>query len=128
MLHTQVAKSIDGFTLIEIVGVMVIIGLISSIGAAKVFDTDSVAKQAALDAAVIDLNGRERLLWSQIKLSSNDWITDAQVFASLDTHLGTEYHWSSLNISGGSLYFKGLAAALSRSASTSGQPAVWEIN
>ena len=106
---------------------MVIIGLLSSIGAAKVFDTDGAAKQAALEAAVSDLNSRERLLWSQIKLSSNNWIDDAQVFASLDTHLGADYHWSSIGVSGGSLEFIGLVAAFTRIASTSGQPAFWEM-
>lgn len=126
-MHARFVKSVDGFTLIEIVGVMVIIGLLSSIGAVKVFDTDSGAKQAAIGAAVSDLNSRERLTWSQLKLSSSDSMTDAHVFASLDTDMGTEYHWESLDPFGGTLKFKGLVAALSRTPSTSGQPAYWVV-
>lgn len=126
-MQTRFVNSVDGFTLIEIVSVMVIIGLLSSIGAVKVLDTDSGAKQAAIGAVVSDLNGRERLTWSLLKLSSSNWMTDAQVFASLDTDMGTEYRWASLDAIGGTLQFKGLVAALSRTPSTSGQPAFWVV-
>ena len=105
-MQASLLKRADGFTLIEIVGVMVIIGLLSSIGAAKVLDTDTAAKQAAIQTAVIDLNGLERLSWSQIKLSDSNWTTDDQVFASLNTDLGAEYHWISLGAAGGTLKFK----------------------
>ena len=128
MIHKRLIKKGDGFTLIEIVGVMVIIGLLSSMAAAKVFDTDTMAKQAALEAAVSDLNSRERLIWTRIKLSNDNWLNDAQIFAVLDTELGAEYHWASISYTGGSLDFKGLGVALNRSPSTSGQPGAWKFN
>lgn len=125
--HKRLSKNVDGFTLIEIVGVMLIIGVLSSMAAAKVFDTDTLAKEAALEAAVSDLNSRERLTWSRIKMSNDNWLDDAQVFGTLDTELGAEYHWESIAHTGGSLNFKGFGAALTRSPSTSGQPGVWKI-
>ena len=107
---------------------MVIIGLLSSIGAAKVLDTDSAAKKAALKAAVSDLNSRERLSWSQIKMSTDNWVDDDQVFAIVETEIGPGYQWESVGSLGGSLQFKGQVAAISRTPSTSEQPAVWQLN
>lgn len=117
-----------GFTLIEIIGVMVIVGVLTSISATKVFQADTIVKQEALDAAVNDLNSRERLTWANVKLSNTNWVDDAQVFTLLDTRFGPEYHWNSVDSTGGSLHFKGLAASLKRTASTSSRPGLWEIN
>ena len=117
-----------GFTLIEIVGIMVIVGVLASIFAAKVFEVDSTVKREALTAAVADLNSRERLTWANVKMSNSNWLNDTQVFTLLDTHIGPEYHWNSISATGGSLLFKELISSLRRTASTNSSPGIWEYN
>ena len=118
----------EGFTLIEIVGVMVIVGVLASISAAKVFEADNTVKKEALAAAIADLNSRERLTWANVKMSNTNWLNDAQVFTLLDTHISSEYHWNSISAAGGSLQFKGLISTLKRTASTSSSPGFWDVN
>lgn len=127
-MQERLIESNKGFTLIEIIGVMVIVSVLTSISAAKVFEADTTVKQEALAAAVNDLNSRERLTWANVKLSNTNWLNDAQVFSLLDTHFGPEYHWNSVDSAGGILHFKGLTASLKRTASTSSSPGLWEFN
>ena len=117
-----------GFTLIEIIGVMVIVGVLTSMSAAKVLDADDTAKRKAMVAAVADLNSRERLTWAKVKLTSTNWLNDAQVFTLLDTHIGPDYHWNSISPTGGSLQFKDLTASLKRTVSTTSYPGFWEYH
>lgn len=127
-MQERLIKGSQGFTLIEIIGVMVIVGVLTSISAAKVFEADNAVKREALAAAVSDLNSRERLTWAKVKLSHTNWLNDTQLFALLDSHIGPEYHWNSINATGGSLHFKGLTILLKRTASTSSSPGIWEFN
>ena len=127
-MQERLIKDRRGFTLIEIIGVMVIVGVLTSISAAKVFDADNAVKREALTAAVSDLNSRERLSWAKVKLSNTNWLNDAQVFTLLETGFSPEYSWSSINPTGGSLHFKGLTASLKRTASTPIRPGLWEFN
>ena len=127
-MQERLIKGSRGFTLIEIIGVMVIVGVLTSISAAKVFKADNAVKREALAAGVSDLNSRERVTWAKVKLSNDNWQNDAQVFTLLDTHFGPEYRWTSVGPSGGSLDFQGISVSLTRIPSTPSRPATWKID
>ena len=84
-MQERLIKGSRGFRLIEIIGVMVIVGVLTSISAAKVFKADNAVKREAVAAGVSDLNSRERAAWTKVKLSNDNWQNDAQVFTLLDT-------------------------------------------
>jgi prepilin-type N-terminal cleavage/methylation domain-containing protein len=128
MKERRFRGSQQGFTLIEIIAVMVILSVLASISAAKVIEADTTAKWEAMAAAISDLNSRERVTWAKVKLSNDNWQNDNQVFTLVDTYFGPEYRWQSVGASGGVLDFKGISASLTRTPSTFSQPAVWKTD
>jgi hypothetical protein len=60
----------------------------------RFIDLDSNATKQALVSSVTELNGRESLTWSKVKLSTTGWVEDEGVFAKMDTGLGPDYKWS----------------------------------
>jgi prepilin-type N-terminal cleavage/methylation domain-containing protein len=116
-----------GFTLIELLSVMIIMGVMGSVAVKKVdFITDTAAAQA-LEFAVKELNTRESLTWTNIKLSKDGWKDDSTVFAAMDTDIGPQYNWvPKPNISGGRLHFRSSKIALSRTASTDMSAGKWQ--
>jgi prepilin-type N-terminal cleavage/methylation domain-containing protein len=117
-----------GFTLLELLTVMAIIALLSSLAMPLFIDLDASASQKALRAAVAELNSRERMVWLNIKNSQNMWIDDVIVFYQIDTDLGAGYHWRpKAEIDGGKLHFKNLMIKLKRIPSTATSAGKWEI-
>ena len=118
-----------GFSLIEILAVMVILGVMGSVGFHK-FDVLSItAGKAAVREGVKELNTREKLTWVLVKLSNKGWISDAIVWKKMDIHLGSHYDWSPVaNSDGGSLYFKSQNVKLNRKYSSSTSSGYWELD
>jgi prepilin-type N-terminal cleavage/methylation domain-containing protein len=56
----------NGFTLIELISVMVIMGVMGSVAVKKVDFITDTASTRALAIAVKELNVRESLVWSKI--------------------------------------------------------------
>ena len=115
-----------GFTLIEMIAVMIILGLMGSITIKK-FDllTDSAAERA-LAASVGELNVRESLIWSNMKISADGYSTDEDVYAALDTNLGSKVYWNpGPHIGGGTLHCKSQSDVLTRTPSTPSHAAKW---
>ena len=80
-----------------------------------------------MQEAVKELNIRESLTWTNIKLSSTNWTNDADVFSAMDTNLGVEYVWTAgPNASGGRLNFKTESIALTRTPSTTSSMGNWK--
>jgi prepilin-type N-terminal cleavage/methylation domain-containing protein len=116
-----------GFTLIEMISAMIIIGVMGSVAVKKVdFITDTASAQA-MQFAVKELNIRESLTWTNIKLSEDGWTDDSAVFAAVDTDIGPQYNWGPKpKESGGRLHFRSSKIALSRTASTDVSAGTWQ--
>ncbi len=115
-----------GFTLVEIIAVLVILSLLAALTIPRFINLDQSASRQALAAGVAQLNSREVMAWSNIKLSASGWTDDVQVFAQLNTDLGKDYRWNpSAKVDGGVLSFKDLATDLNRIPSTTSSAGRW---
>lgn len=119
MMKTALIGNRKGFTLLELMSVLVIMGVIFSV-AIKKYDllTDS-ASITALEAGVRELNTQETLVWTDMKLSDLGWISDADVYNAVGKNLGQGYSWNpGPTITGGTLYHTTRSVALVRTQST----------
>lgn len=117
----------SGFTLVEVIVVLVILSVLGSFAIKRVLALDSSATQKSLECAVTELNSRECLTWARVKTSTSSWVGDARLFSEIETNLGSEYSWGSKAPDGGTLSFKGKEVKLERSPSTSSESASWKM-
>ncbi len=116
----------NGFTLIEVVSAIVIMGVMFSVGIKKLDILSYTAADRVLESGLRELNTRETLVWTKIKLTDSGWTSDANVFAELDTNLGHEFNWTAEpNITGGTLRFQSKSIALTRIASSNSSVGRW---
>jgi prepilin-type N-terminal cleavage/methylation domain-containing protein len=116
----------NGFTLIELLSVMAIMSVMVSIGIKKFDLLSDKASLTALQTGIRELNTREIVAWSKIKLSDAGYSNDAEVYKAVDKNIGPGYTWNPIaDISGGRLYFKSQSIDLNRVASTPTSPGSW---
>ena len=116
-----------GFTLIELISVMIIMGVMSSVTIKKVDFITDTASTRALATSLKELNVRESLVWSNMKISNDGYTTDEAVFAALDKNLGAKFRWNpGPNISGGTLHFESQSIVLNRTPSTTSAAGKWQ--
>ena len=119
MLNKQFKSNQKGFTLLELMSVLVIMGVIFSVAIRKfdlISDSSSIT---AIKAGVRELNLQESLVWIDMKLSDTGWTSDVDVYNAVEKNLGQEYRWNpGPAITGGTLHFKSQSVALARNQST----------
>lgn len=126
MINKLWLRNQQGFTLIEMIAMMIIISIVASVAVQKFYLLSDTAAEQALKAGERELNVRETLTWTDIKISSAGWTNDEEVFAKMDTDLGSDYKWNpGPTADGGTLHFRSKPKILNRSHSKSTSAANW---
>ena len=124
---SKLSKS-DGFTLIELMAVLVIISIWSAVIVKKVTAISDHAEIHAIIQAAEELNTRESLTWFQIKMSDAGYQDDAAVWSQYDRDLGSDYTWQAGPTQiGGELKFGSTVKSLTRTPSLPDNPGKWSI-
>jgi len=123
----------QGFTLIEIMAVLVIMGVMASVAVSKMNDITGTAELRALKTGIVELNVRETLYWTNAKFApGGGWSGNGgdnfvwNTMMVLNTDLGSEYSWTAPPTeAGGELSFSSQSRNLNRAASTNTTSGRW---
>jgi len=122
----KLASNDNGFTLVELLAVVIILGVLLGIGIPKYISLNQNAEKAGINMAVVDLNGRELKCWTEDKLT-HGWVDDQKIFESCDYQING-YRWIGLDKAGGALEFKETMVQINRRASAKHEPGSWSID
>ena len=137
MKTKHMLKGQEGFTLVEIIAVLIILGILAAVAVPRYIDLEANAKLRAVDASRSELNGRENLRWAQLKIGPVSFASDAALDNEIvtgtsgggwNTDMGADYAWTvAPTAAGGTISFQsGTGVALTRTAATLNSPGTWQ--
>lgn len=127
MLKRRYPPNQKGFTLLEMMSVLVIMGVMVSVAIKKFDLLSDNASITALKGGVRELNTRETLVWTNLKLSETGYSTDTAVFNAVDKGLGQDYSWNPAPTEvSGTLHYRAQSVALTRTRSTRNSVGSWQ--
>lgn len=122
MKTSLLRKNQKGFTLIEIIAVLVILGILAAVAIPKYLDMREDSIRSAALGAVSELNARERLALAQSKLQDAASNTN---YTAPDYGLGQD--WGTI-VSGTAVSFKGKSVIFTKTAQPNiNEPAQWSL-
>ncbi len=80
-------KNQEGFTLVEVIAVLVILGILAAVAIPKFFDMQDTARTKALEGAVGELNGQVALAFAQNALEGGT----AGDYQGLSCYIGPDF-------------------------------------
>ena len=114
----------DGFTLIELIAVMIILGVISFLVIPRFTQFGNTATERVIDLAIDELNTREEMIWHNVKLegyTGDDVESEVYLRRDWDIGNGTTVNETSITV-------RGTSAAVHRDPATMQKPAIWARN
>ena len=114
-----------GFTLIEIISVLLVMGVLVSVGAHFLLGGTSLkAEESVLTSIVISLNEKELESWTNLKLETG-WNSDEEVYNNLKI---SDYKWNGHSQDGGIIIIRDKHFTLKRSRSARNLYGSWEVS
>ncbi len=87
----------------------------------------NTARERILTTAVKELNVLESLIWTNMKISSDGYTNDEDVYTALSTDLGSRVKWNpGPAIDGGTLHIDSQSIVLNRNHSTNSAAGKWQ--
>jgi prepilin-type N-terminal cleavage/methylation domain-containing protein len=122
MKTSLLRKNQKGFTLIEIIAVLVILGILAAVAIPKYLDMRTDAIRNAAAGAVSELNARERLELAKSKLTD---ATANAIYSPPSYYLGQD--WGTIT-DAGTVSFKGKTVIFTKTiVATLNEPAQWSL-
>ncbi len=116
-----------GFTLIELISIMIILGVLGSVAIKKYDNLTNTANERVLAVTVKELNARESLIWANMKISNEGYTNDTDVYTALNTDIGSRLKWNpGPTIDGGTLHCESQSIVLNRTHSTNSAAGKWQ--
>jgi prepilin-type N-terminal cleavage/methylation domain-containing protein len=116
-----------GFTLIELISIMIILGVLGSVAIRKYDNLTNTATERVLATAVKELNVRESLIWTNMKISNEGYTNDTDVYTALNTDIGSRLKWNpGPTIDGGTLHCESQSIVLNRTHSINSAAGKWQ--
>ena len=127
MMKNNLLANRKGFTLLEMMSVLVIMSVLVSTSIKKYDLLSDTASITAISAGVRELNLQETMVWTKLKFSDTDWTSDVDVYNAVDKNLGQGYSWDpGPSIAGGTLHYKSQSIVLFRNESKRNGVGSWK--